>query len=372
MAGQLYQVWVPESLVKSEGARVLTRRFTNPELGQDWVAKEKARLQGAKVRRKYRAEEFEVAGPNARTLSFRAAAAFWMTESVASASTKTWYQTLLDAHILPALGGAKVGQIGRARLQDFLDARRAAKVTADTCRRLLIVVRAVLRNARERGYRVDETAWKIKLGKPKPKTTRRYDPDVINRLIDAAEGQDKAMLQVAAWTGMRRGELAAFDATWILWGQGRIEIPYDETFEAKDREPRSVPLFPRLEGVLKQHLGARRAGRVFMPEGHGSKGIGWTKGGMISQFRRLRTRAGVKLRGWHDLRHHYLSDLAASGAKAQEIQEVSGHQDLASLQRYLHASPDHLQHLREALQSSSESSSGKILSIKKAGHRKTR
>ena len=116
MAGKLYQVWVPESLVKSEGTRVLTHRFANPELGQDWIAKEKARLQAAKVRRKYRAEEFEVAGPNARTLSFRAAAAFWMTESPASASTKTWYQ-------IASADQAGTGRFGTACLGPNMNVR---------------------------------------------------------------------------------------------------------------------------------------------------------------------------------------------------------------------------------------------------------
>jgi site-specific recombinase XerD len=55
-------------------------------------------------------------------------------------------------------------------------------------------------------------------------------------------------------------------------------------------------------------------------------------------LRRAARRANVKA-GVHILRHTFCSHLAMRGAPARAIQELAGHQDLATTQRYMHLSP---------------------------------
>ena len=55
-------------------------------------------------------------------------------------------------------------------------------------------------------------------------------------------------------------------------------------------------------------------------------------------MRRTRKRANVK-HGVHILRHTFCSHLAMRGAPARAIQELAGHQDLGTTQRYMHLSP---------------------------------
>jgi site-specific recombinase XerD len=43
--------------------------------------------------------------------------------------------------------------------------------------------------------------------------------------------------------------------------------------------------------------------------------------------------------GVHRLRHSFCSHLAMRGAPARAIQELAGHEDLATTQRYMHLSP---------------------------------
>ena len=45
------------------------------------------------------------------------------------------------------------------------------------------------------------------------------------------------------------------------------------------------------------------------------------------------------LPGVHILRHTFCSHLAMRGAPARAIQELAGHQNLATTQRYMHLSP---------------------------------
>jgi len=49
-------------------------------------------------------------------------------------------------------------------------------------------------------------------------------------------------------------------------------------------------------------------------------------------------RAGVRP-GVHILRHSFCSHLAMRGAPARAIQELAGHEDLKTTQRYMHLSP---------------------------------
>ena len=55
-------------------------------------------------------------------------------------------------------------------------------------------------------------------------------------------------------------------------------------------------------------------------------------------MRRTARRANVKP-GVHILRHTFCSHLAMRGAPARAIQELAGHQDLETTQRYMHLSP---------------------------------
>ena len=55
-------------------------------------------------------------------------------------------------------------------------------------------------------------------------------------------------------------------------------------------------------------------------------------------MRRVARKTQVKP-GVHILRHTFCSHLAMRGAPARAIQELAGHQDLATTQRYMHLSP---------------------------------
>ena len=56
------------------------------------------------------------------------------------------------------------------------------------------------------------------------------------------------------------------------------------------------------------------------------------------KMRQAARRAHVKA-GIHILRHTFCSHLAMRGAPARAIQELAGHQDLSTTQRYMHLSP---------------------------------
>jgi len=82
-----------------------------------------------------------------------------------------------------------------------------------------------------------------------------------------------------------------------------------------------------------------------------------TPGGTSSQMRRAARRANVKP-GVHILRHTFCSHLAMRGAPARAIQELAGHQDLGTTQRYMHLSPAALDAAIRLLDAAAEAGGG--------------
>jgi site-specific recombinase XerD len=65
-----------------------------------------------------------------------------------------------------------------------------------------------------------------------------------------------------------------------------------------------------------------------------ARGKPWGEFGLNQAFGRAMKRA--KLDGWsfHDLRHFFVTELFRNGASAVAIQQLAGHADLATTQRY--------------------------------------
>jgi site-specific recombinase XerD len=64
-----------------------------------------------------------------------------------------------------------------------------------------------------------------------------------------------------------------------------------------------------------------------------------TRQGAWSRVRYAAGRANVPT-GVHILRHSFCSHLAMRGAAGKAIQELAGHQELGTTQRYMHLSPE--------------------------------
>jgi site-specific recombinase XerD len=108
--------------------------------------------------------------------------------------------------------------------------------------------------------------------------------------------------------------------------KGHVTVP-------KGGRLRRVPLTERLGRALKEarHLRGRRV----LLDDHARPLTQKVVQGIV---RRVARKAKVP-HGVHRLRHTFCSHLAMRGAPARAIQELAGHQDLATTQRYMHLSP---------------------------------
>ena len=109
--------------------------------------------------------------------------------------------------------------------------------------------------------------------------------------------------------------------------KGHVTIP-------KGGRLRYIPLTARLAASLQAHRHLK-SDRVLCQD----DGSALTQKIVQDHVRRAARRAQVTNAGVHVLRHTFCSHLAMKGAPPRAIQELAGHQDLATTQRYLHLSP---------------------------------
>lgn len=171
-------------------------------------------------------------------------------------------------------------------------------------------------------------------------------PAQIVALVEAINPRYRAAVLLAAWCGLRRGEIAGLriediDLTehTIAIRRNRVE-PLHSPGGAYDGEPkteagkRTIAIPPHIVPVLRRHL-EQYAGRdrVFVSR-DGSPLRGNT---LYQAFVRARNRVGMDNLTFHDLRHTGQTLAAQTGASLADLMKRLGHSSMVAARRYLHA-----------------------------------
>ncbi|MBA2720945.1 MAG: tyrosine-type recombinase/integrase [Chloroflexi bacterium] len=165
--------------------------------------------------------------------------------------------------------------------------------------------------------------------------------------------RDRAIVEVAYAAGLRISELAAAELTAIDLGRGQIRVL------GKGRKERIGLLGRPARAAVAGYLDdgrpvlAARAGHAGAPVGsaadepieiflnHRGRPLGVR--GLRYRLDLLRQRAGLPLGvSPHTLRHSFATHLLEGGADLRVVQELLGHESLATTQIYTHVSPARL------------------------------
>jgi site-specific recombinase XerD len=167
---------------------------------------------------------------------------------------------------------------------------------------------------------------------------RRRDP----ALAVALAVRDRAIVEVAYAAGLRISELAAAELSSVELRRGEIRVL------GKGRKERigllGRPAIAALEAYLetaRQELLARRRGvgpepeQVFLNQDGDGIGVRGLRYRIDRLCRRARLPEGVSP---HTLRHSFATHLLDGGADLRVVQELLGHESLATTQVYTHVS----------------------------------
>jgi integrase len=250
-----------------------------------------------------------------------------------SENTRNSYRRQL-AHAKQRLGRKRLEDISVADVQSFY-AARLKKVKVSTANVTLRVLKTCLERAVEWDYLEKNVAKRVKYRTEPEREDRYLHREEAERLF-AHAGDLRPMLEVAAYTGLRQGELCSLKWSQVSLKQRTIRLRGTGT---KNKRGRTVPLSRRpLEVLTQLHASRAAGGHVFHWRGRPV-----TKGTIDEQFPRIRKRAEVEDFRFHDLRHTAASWLVMAGVDLYEVQKILGHASYAMVQRYAHLAPGHLQ-----------------------------
>ncbi|WP_280268700.1 site-specific integrase [Nocardia wallacei] len=181
-------------------------------------------------------------------------------------------------------------------------------------------------------------------GSDRAKERSVASPAQVAALVDAITPYYRAAVLIAAWCGLRRGEIIGLQVKDVdlktneLWvRRNRVELlESDEAFDADpktDAGKRPVSIPPHLRPYLVTHL-EKWAGKTWLFVGRDGKRM---RGNAIYQAHvRARNKVGVDV-SFHDLRHTGQTLAAATGATLADLKKRMGHASNAAAARYMHA-----------------------------------
>ena len=187
-----------------------------------------------------------------------------------------------------------------------------------------------------------------KIGRSLPRTMGDQD---VRTLIDSCEAEglegprDRAFLELLYASGARISEISQLDVGDIDFSQAQVRL------FGKGSKERVVPLYPQaLEAVsgyvrnvrpqlVARKKGGERTSAIFVS----TRGNRMSAAALRSRFERQ-----VRLAGLdgsitpHAMRHTYATELLSGGADLRSVQELLGHESLATTQIYTHLSVERL------------------------------
>jgi integrase len=146
------------------------------------------------------------------------------------------------------------------------------------------------------------------------------------------------MVLLAGDAGLRSGEIRALEWSSIDWSRRRLTVERSEyrghVTLPKHNKIRTLPMTTRLAKVLREHQHEDGPRVLYLDDG--ATLTRKTLGKWLGVACR---RGKVRYRSPHCLRHTFCSHLDMRGAPARAIQELAGHEDLRTTQRYMHLTP---------------------------------
>jgi integrase len=258
-------------------------------------------------------------------------------------------------HWIAAIGNVRLDKITKPMITHVIKSRLEADIKPRTVNIDVIVLRSVLKEAKDEGLIVHLPTEGIRPKKVKVPVRSLLSPAEFERLCKAAAECGKNSVQLLdylrllAYSGARRDEALALKGADVNFDRKFIRIGADGS--AKNSKVRHVDFNPRLESHLKD-MATRRApdSEWLFPSPQRGKTDKAAKT-LRQSFSVAREKAGLDWLGFHDLRHYFASMAVMSGIDFKTIAEWLGHQDGGMLvgKVYGHLLPEHKQRMGQRL-----------------------
>ncbi len=173
-------------------------------------------------------------------------------------------------------------------------------------------------------------------------------PAELNRVLDYIStrphaARNRVMLLLTVWTGMRVGEVASLIISDVRNNFGEIK---DEIYlpaeRVKYRHARTVFINQRMREEIANYVSSTRWIYDGQPLFSTQQSIrkAFSRNTLAQHFHYLYKRAGVAGASSHSGRRTFITTLANKGVSVRILMSLSGHRQLASVQKYIDVNDD--------------------------------
>jgi integrase len=263
-------------------------------------------------------------------------------------STVQDYRRELEQRLIPEFGAnTPLTEITTERIEEFRERMVAeGKVSARTINKRLQQLHAVFKRAqRVFGLQVNPVANAERQPFKRSGDFRVLSPSEVALLAaNAANDQDAALFEIAAFTGLRLGELRGLRWSDVDWMRRVVHVRRSYTRHeigpTKSGKVRSVPLVDQaaraLDGLSRRERFTGEEDLVFV----NAVGDAIEESAMRRRFYGALKRAGLEHIRFHDLRHTF-GTIAVQAFTLTDVKAFMGHADIQTTMVYVHHVPQH-------------------------------
>jgi integrase len=283
----------------------------------------------------------------------------WLKDSVENTvrrSTFAQYKSVVNRHIIPALGRLKLKSITPAHARSLYREKLDCGLAPRTVQYMHVTLHKALKQAVMDGLIPRNVADAVKAPQAHKKEAKPLTPAEVAALLSAASGDRlEALYVTAVHTGLRRGELLGLKWTDINLDARTLSVQRsldkDGTFNAPKRSKsrRTVTLTPQAAEALKGHRAHQNEERLWL-------GSLWEDRDLVvpnrrgkpmnadnlyhRDFKPLLQRAGLSGFTFHSLRHTCATLLLAKNVNPKIVSELLGHATISqTMDTYSHVMP---------------------------------
>ncbi|MBC7385754.1 MAG: site-specific integrase [Cryobacterium sp.] len=248
------------------------------------------------------------------------------------------YSLQLTKWVKPRWGSLDIDEITSAQVRQLIFEELGTKLSPNSKRAILKMVRRVFQMALESGVldRNPCLGVQVKVPEPDAKVLTNAQADLFLREARMTNHRFFPVWLLALKTGMRTGELMALSWRDIDFETAMISVSRQWTSKAgfaatKSQKSRVVPISEDLLQYLREFKLRRGAENEFVLP----RLQEWQNGEQARITREFCTAIGVTPVKFHDLRATFITNLLARGVPLAQVMAVVGHSQLKTTNVYL-------------------------------------
>ena len=286
-----------------------------------------------------------------------------------SPQTYNFYTKVIDEELMPMFARLKMKDLRTYHIQQFvqylatekkrLDGREGG-IAASTVKRYTTVLRSIVTMAYKLEYIEDDIgrSRRIEFPKEETKEVEAFTLEEVGDILKALESEPwhiRAVIEVALFTGCRRGEIVGLKWSDIDFENQRISVKRSiyklSDGKAREKEPKSkcsirtISIPERLCKTLTEYRLQQNRHIAYLGDGWRNLDYVFTEeDGYVmnphtptKQFDHFLKRHGIRHLKFHGLRHTSATMLLANGCDIKTVSSRLGHADISTTNIYVHA-----------------------------------